>query len=272
MCYNSFVFDVPLVVQYAIVVAFGCCIGSFLCVCVERLPKGLSIVFPGSRCPHCKKAIPWYLNIPIISWLFLRGKSRCCQKPIPVEYFLSELGVGIMAGLLYYHSRALFIPYFTLFCLLWVAFFIDLKTMIIPDEISLLGIVFGILMCYFFPELQSKREAFYGFLGSLQATCTSMGGLFLFISITEFFLKKEAMGLGDVKLMGCIGAFLGNEACLFSLFFGAILGTVCVIFGHLFRKFYLKQRVTLKNKMIPFGPFLALATIVYLFFPQLMLK
>ena len=80
------------------------------------------------------------------------------------------------------------------------------------------------------------------------------------------------MGLGDVKLMGCIGAFLGGDACLFSLFFGAILGTVCVFVGYLFRKFYLKQRVKLKNKMIPFGPFLAFSTIFYLFFPQWMLK
>lgn len=272
LCYNKTMFDLPLVVQCFIVAIFGCCIGSFLCVCVERLPKGLSVVSPGSRCPHCGKSIPWYLNIPIISWLFLRGKSKCCKKAIPLSYFLSELSVGIMAGLLYFHSQKLFIPYFLLFCLLWVAFFIDLKTMTIPDEVTLLGIVLGVLASYFLPELQGKRETFYGLMGSIETTCLSMGGLFLFISIVEFFLKKEAMGLGDVKLMGCIGAFLGSNACLFSLFFGAILGTVCIYTNYLFRKFCLKQRVSLKNKLIPFGPFLALSTIFYLFFPQLMLK
>ena len=265
-------FDLPLAVQCFIVVVFGCCMGSFLCVCVERLPKGLSVISPRSRCVHCGKIIPWYLNIPIFSWLFLRGKARCCKKAIPVSYLLSELGVGIMAGLLYMHSPKLFVPYFTLFCLLWVAFFIDLKTMMIPDEISLLGIVFGVLISCFFPELQGKREPFYGLVSSVEIACLSMGGLFLFISIAEFFLKKEAMGLGDVKLMGCIGAFLGGDACLFSLFFGAILGTVCVFFEYLFRKFYLKKRMTLRNKMIPFGPFLAFSTLLYLFFPQLMLK
>lgn len=264
--------DLPLAIQYFVTITFGCCIGSFLWVCVERLPKGLSIVFPGSRCPRCGKAIPWHLNIPVFSWLFLRGKSKCCQNNIPITYLLSELFTGLMAGLLYFHSYKFFIPYFTLFCLLWIAFFTDLKTLTIPDEISLLGIVVGILMCYLFPELQGKHEAFYGLLGSLKATCISMGGLFLFISIAEFFLKKEAMGLGDVKLMGCIGAFLGCEACIFSLFFGAILGTTCIFSDHLFRKFYLKQSTTLKNRMIPFGPFLALATLIYLFFPQLMLK
>ncbi len=272
LCYNEAMFDLPLAVQCFIAVVFGCCMGSFLCVCVERLPQGLSVISPGSRCLHCGKAIPWYLNIPIISWLFLRGKSWCCKKSIPITYFLSELIVGLMAGLLYMHSPKLFIPYFMLFCLLWVAFFIDLKIMIIPDEISLLGIVFGVLLSCFFPELQGKREPFYGLIRSVEVACLSMGGLFLFISIVEFFLKKEAMGLGDVKLLGCIGAFLGGEACLFSLFFGAILGTVCVLFGYVFQKFCLKRRVKLRNKRIPFGPFLALSTLLYLFFPQLMLK
>ena len=142
----------------------------------------------------------------------------------------------------------------------------------IPDEISLLGIVLGVLMCCFSPELQGEREPFYGLIKSVEIACLSMGGLFLFISVAEFFLKKEARGLGDVKLMGCIGAFLGSNACLFSLFFGAILGTVWVFLGYFFRKFYLKQHVKLKNKMIPFGPFLALSALLYLFFPQLMLK
>ena len=272
LCYNGDMFDLPLAVQCFIVIVFGCCMGSFLCVCVERLPKGLSVISPRSRCLHCGKPIPWYLNIPVISWLVLRGKSRCCKKAIPVTYILSELGVGLMTGLLYFHSPRFFIPYFMLFCLLWVAFFIDLKTMMIPDEISLLGIVLGVLMSCFFPELQGKQEPLYGLIGSVEVACMSMGGLFLFISIAEFFLKKEAMGLGDVKLMGCIGAFLGSDACLFSLFFGAILGTICTFSGYLFRKFYLKQRVTLRNKMIPFGPFLALSTILYLFYPQWMLK
>ena len=265
-------FSLPLAVQLFIVVVFGCCTGSFLCVCVERLPKGLSVIYPRSYCLHCEEAIPWYLNIPVISWLFLMGKSKCCKKSIPVSYLLTELSVGIMAGLLYFHSQKFFMPHFMLFCLLWVVFFIDLKTMMIPDELSLLGIVFGILMSCFFPELQGKRELLHGLIGSLESACISMGGLFLFISIAEFFLKKEAMGLGDVKLMGCIGAFLGGNACLFSLFFGAIIGTVCVFLEHLFRKFYLKQRVKLKNKMIPFGPFLAFSTVIYLFFPQLMLN
>ena len=241
-------------------------------MCVERLPKDLSVVSPGSHCPHCGKPIPWYLNIPIVSWLLLMGKSQCCKRSIPVSYFLSELSVGIMAGLLYFHSQKFFIPYFLLFCLLWVAFFVDLKTMMIPDEISLLGIVFGVLMCFFFPELQEKHEPFQAFTRSLETACISMGGLFLFISIAEFFLKKEAMGLGDVKLMGCIGAFLGKDACLFSLFFGAILGTGFVFLWYLFQRFYLKRRVKLRNKMIPFGPFLALSTVIYLFFPQAIWK
>ena len=258
--------DLPLGFILILLFVFGCCIGSFLCVCAERLPKGKSIVYPGSHCPFCKKRIPWYLNIPVVSWLCLKGKSVCCRKKIPFRYFLSEILTGIAAVAFYWHSKEFFWSHFTLFCFLWVALWSDFTDMIIPDEISLLGICIGVLMSFFYPQIHNCYETFEGMVTSLKSVCLGMGGLFLFISFVEFFLKKEAMGLGDVKLIGCIGAFLGWGGCLFSLFFGSILGTVGIILFYSYQKIVKRKHIQLRNKQIPFGPFLSLAAIFYLFY------
>jgi len=259
----------PLGAQIIILFTFGICLGSFLNVCIDRWPKGESIIRPGSHCPYCKKPIPWYLNIPLLGWLFLRGKTACCSRPIPFRYFLSELGVGLGTVAIYLYSEPPipYIPYLILFCLLWVAFFTDIDTMLIPDEISLLGITLGILLSYIFPQLQYLENRFTAMMYSIEAACVSMGGLFCFISFVEFFLKKEAMGLGDVKLIGCIGAFLGVEGCLFSLFFGAILGSTSIISFKIYKRIFFKKQISLRNQRIPFGPFLAIAAFIYMFFP-----
>ena len=262
--YHNIMFDLPLGFVLLILFVFGCCIGSFLCVCAERLPQGKSIVYPGSHCPFCQKKIPWFLNIPVISWLYLKGKSACCQKKIPFRYFLSEVLTGIGAIVFYVHSKELFFPYFALFCFLWVAFLTDLSEMIIPDEISLLGICVGVLMSFFYPQMHACYENFEGMVTSLKSICLGMGGLFLFISFLEFFLKKEAMGFGDIKLIGCIGAFLGWEGCLFSLFFGSIIGSVVMLLFFVFQKAINKKTIQLRNKQIPFGPFLSFAAIFYI--------
>lgn len=256
----------PYSVQCCLLFIFGTCIGSFLCVCIERWSVNQSVVFPNSHCPFCKKNIPWTLNIPVISWLWLRGKTQCCNKKIPIYYLLCEVFIGLIAVYIFNHSTALFIPYFILFCLLWVAFFTDIKAMIIPDEVSLLGLFTGIILCYFYPELQQQTQPLAGFMTSLQAACCSVGGIFIFASIIEYFLKQEAFGLGDVKLIGCIGAFLGLDACLFSLFAGAILGTIFTFLDYGFRVLVLKQHIQLKHKRIPFGPFLASAAVLYMFY------
>ena len=262
----------PISIQIIIVFIFGICLGSFLNVCIDRLPKGESIVHPGSHCPYCQKPIPWYLNIPLLSWLYLKGQTKCCQNTIPFRYFLSEIGVGIGAITIYLYFKQLALPHFLLFCFLWVAFFTDLNTLLIPDEISLLGITTGVLISYFFPQMHHQTNAFTGMLESIKCTCLGMGGLFCFICFAEFFLKKEAMGLGDVKLIGCIGAFLGLEGCMFSLFFGAILGSFLLILYGLYKKIVSKNYVSLKNKCIPFGPFLTIAAIIYMFFPHTFLN
>ncbi len=257
----------PFVSQIVIMFVLGACIGSFLNVCIERWPKGESIVYPRSYCVHCHQPIPWYLNIPILGWLFLRGKSACCQKRIPLRYFLLEVGFSFVTIFVYLHFRSLFLPFLVLFCLLWVAFFTDIDTMTIPDEVTLLGISLGIVLSYFYPELQKQSESFQGLIYSVQSTFLGMGGLFAFLSFAEFFLKKEAMGLGDVKLMGCIGAFCGWQTCLQALFLAAILGCFCLLFYYSFSTFLLKKEIQLKNKQIPFGPFLSIATVICVSYP-----
>ncbi len=265
-------FSLPLGFILLILFVFGCCIGSFLCVCSERLPKGQSIIHPGSHCPYCKQSIPWFLNIPIFGWIFLKGKTACCKKSIPLRYLLSEIFVGIAAVVFYLNCKSLFWPHFVLFCFLWIAFWTDFTTMIIPDEVSLLGICIGILLSFFYPQMHGVYENFLGMVTSLKCTCLGIGGLFLFISFIEFFLKKEAMGLGDVKLIGCIGAFLGWEGCLFSLFVGSIIGTAYIFIFYLYQRSVNKNHVQLRQKQIPFGPFLSIATIFYILYGSNALK
>ncbi len=253
--------------SYSLLILFivGSCIGSFLSVCIERWPKEQSVIKPASYCPHCKKKIPWYLNVPIFGWLLLKGKSFCCNKKIPIRYLFSEIFIGLCACIIYLFQKDLFLPYFILTCLLWIAFWTDIDTMLIPDEITLLGIILGILMSYLFPKLQGETNAFYGMLTSIKGICWGMGSLVCFISFVEFFLKKEAMGFGDIKLIGCIGAFCGWQGCLFSVFAGAIIGTITLFSWGFAKLIFYKKPFIIRNKCIPFGPFLAIATFLYLF-------
>jgi len=258
----------PIGCVFFVLFVFGSCMGSFLSVCIERWPKEQSVVHPASYCPQCQKKIPWYLNIPILAWLFLRGKSACCGKQIPIRYFLSEIFIGLLAVAIYWSHKDLFLPYFSLLCLLWVAFWTDLDTMLIPDEITLLGIVMGVLMSYFFPKLHAEYNAFQGMLASIQGVCWGMGGLVCFISFVEFFLKKEAMGFGDVKLIGCIGAFCGWKGCLFSILVGAVIGTVVVFIGGGIQWIIQKKPFVIRDKCVPFGPFLSISIVLYILFNQ----
>ena len=256
--------DIPESWMSTICFIFGMIIGSFLNVCIFRLPQNMSIVRPRSRCCHCGRMIPWYHNIPIFAWFLLRGKTACCHKPLPFRYPFVEFLTALLAVLVYNYVKSAPIAIFILICFLIVAFFTDLNHMIIPDEITLGGFTAGILCCAFYPELQNEHTALLGMLKSMQNACLAMGVLFCFLSFAEFFLKREAMGLGDVKLLACIGAFCGWQACLFAVFFGAILGTC--FFGILTCVSCIKHKPRpAMNTLIPFGPFMVIATLCYLF-------
>ncbi len=233
---------------------YGLCIGSFLNVCIYRLPRSLSVVYPPSRCPKCKKNIVWYENIPILSYLFLKGKCSGCGKEISLRYPLVELITGILVLALFkVYGISISFFYYTIFCAgLIVVSFIDLDYRIIPDVISLPGIAWGIIGAIFVPELEIK-DSLFGVL---------LGGGILFAVAWGYFLitKREGMGGGDIKLLAMIGAFLGWKAIPVVLFVASLTGTLAGLFILVCHK-------TGRQTQIPFGPFLSLGAFFYLFAP-----
>jgi len=330
----------------------GCIVGSFLNVCIHRMPLGQSIVSPPSHCPHCKYSIPWYFNIPLFTWLYLRGKCKNCGAPISVRYFLVELLTGITflgCWLSFGHrSAALALVYAMLLSGFIVATFIDFEHFIIPDEITIGGMVVGFICSVLLPALHQQNSVSAGIKQSMLGMAVGVGliyailrgGKLLFgrqklslagetrivfgetalqlpdqvILYEEVFyrpsdaialkartvelvdrcykdvsvrltasrlqigeekldpeqvlhmeavsdqivLPREAMGLGDVKFMGAIGAFLGWQAVIFSLvvssFVGALVGLLLVVAG----------RRGLSSRL-PYGPYIAIGATIWIF-------
>ncbi len=232
---------------------FGAMIGSFLNVCIYRLPREESIVFPGSHCPSCNKPIPFYDNIPIISYLILRGKCRSCRNPISLQYPLVE-GISALSSLLLFlrfGPTLSYLIYFSFFAALIVITVIDLYHQIIPDVMSLPGIGVGLLASLVLPQIT--------FFNSLLGILLGGGSLFLVATIYQWLFKREGMGGGDVKLLAMIGAFLGWKAVILTILFSSLIGSLAGI-----------GIMLLKGKdskyAIPFGPFLSLAAAISLFY------
>ncbi len=258
----------------AVVFAFGLVVGSFLNVCIVRLPRGGSIVTPPSHCPRCQNSIHFYDNIPLISFLILRGKCRKCGEPISWRYPLVEL----MNALLYIWIVSEF--WFTgeaalmmaLCSSLVVITFIDLEHLIIPDVITLPGILVGISLAPVFMSalgdpLPFRLDGLFphagpyltGFLNSLFGLLVGGGPLLAIGWIWEKLRHVEAMGGGDIKLMGMVGSFLGWKGALLSIMLGALAGSVIGVL------LIVLKRHKMEN-YIPFGPFLAFGALVSAFY------
>jgi len=343
---------VPFHFWSAVFFAFGCIVGSFLNVCIYRMPRGESLLFPASHCPQCKYSIPWYLNVPLITWLYLRGKCANCRAPISPRYFLVEfltglafLGSWLLAG---GQSAWLALVYCLIMAGFIVATFIDFEHFIIPDEITFGGMVAGFLCSIAVPALQGTDQRLLAggrsFLGILVGAGTlymilRLGKLlfgkqrlelpadtkvvftetalilpdkeipyedlfyrkndvitmeakvvemidrcykavrirlspeklhigdevldpeevpYLEVVTDKMVLPREAMGLGDVKFMGAIGAFLGWQATLFSLMLSSIIGALVGLVLILMRKQEWSSR-------LPYGPYIALAATLWIF-------
>ena len=338
--------------------AFGCIVGSFLNVCIYRMPRGESLISPGSHCPQCKYSIPWYLNVPLITWLYLRGKCANCQAPISARYFLVELLTGLLfLGSWLFAGRQS--PWLALiYCLIMAGFivatFIDFEHFIIPDEITIGGMVAGFLCSVAVPALQGTGQRLLAggrsFLGivvgagvvyailrvgkllfgrhklelpsdtrvvftetalllpdkeipyedlffrksdviTLEAKAVEMIDRcykavrirlspdklhigdevlnpedvpHLEVVTDKMVLPREAMGLGDVKFMGAIGAFLGWQATIFSLMLSSIIGAFVGMILILLRKQAWSSR-------LPYGPYIALAATIWIFGGQKLL-
>jgi leader peptidase (prepilin peptidase)/N-methyltransferase len=255
------------------VFAWGTCIGSFLNVCIHRIPLERSVIRPRSSCPGCGFAIPWYLNIPIVSYLFLRGRCHSCGMRISPRYVLVEALTGILfllAWLKFTPSGATVLGlapvenvWLVPVCWLVVAglilgTFVDFEHLIIPDRVTLGGIVAGLLISLAVPELHNESHPMRGLMhaafGSWLGWCLLWG----VAELGERLFKKEAMGFGDVKLLGAVGAFFGWQAVLFNVLLsslaGSLVGIALVLFG--------KRSMQSKS---PYGPYIALAALVWMY-------
>lgn len=248
-----------------IVFVFGCCIGSFLNVCIWRVPRGMSVVSPPSHCPKCGHEITPLENIPLLSWIFLRGRCRSCREPITIRYFLVELVTGLLFALIFLKTAAsgepltLLIPCFIMTAILICSAFTDCELGIIPDEFTYLGMAGGILSALLFPSawhLESRITAFLLSLGSLAAA----GGLMALCAVAgRKIFRREALGWGDVKFIAAAGALTGLPGALFSVVAGSLAGLLAAPFLRLIPKY--RKRRTLR-----FGPFLAFGMLLWIFF------
>lgn len=244
------------ITTFSIIVGFlfGAIVGSFLNVVILRLPnKEESIIFPASHCTSCRAELHWYENIPILSFLVLRAKCSHCNAKISYQYPLVELSMALLsAALVQRFGLSITTAGYFLFCAaLLVIIWIDIYHQIIPDVISLPGIVIGFLFSIITPALHWKASM----IGILAG-----GGILYAIALLYFLLRKvDGMGGGDIKLLAMIGAFLGWQSLPFVIFASSLSGSVVGLMA------MIKQRKGGQTR-IPFGPFLSLAALAYLFF------
>lgn len=251
----------PLIFGIAVAAAFGLVLGSFLNVCIYRIPREKSVVWPGSACPACGHHIRWHDNVPVFSYLCLRGKCRDCGARISPRYPLVELLTGVLTvifALRYWPSPLWLVCCLAALYMLIAITFIDIDFMIIPDGLSIGLAVLGLLASAvnpFFEGAWTQR-----LLSSLGGAATGFGIIWILALVGEFIFKKEAIGGGDLKLMTAAGALAGWQAVVFTLMIGSVLGS---IYGG---ALMLSKKLGRKEP-IPFGPFLCAALLFYLYRP-----
>ena len=273
---------------------FGACIGSFLNVCIWRIPLGMSIVTPGSHCPKCNHPIPWWQNIPVVSWFALRGRCHYCREPISFRYPLVEALTAMLFMLVWLKFLAPLVdpqlpfswagseptrpilgttpfqdirglPVYLLAAAgLVFGSFVDIDHLILPDRVTIGGIILGLVASPLIPELQGAASWQQALARSGIGFAAGFGGLWLVSILGSLAFRKEAMGFGDVKLMGAIGALCGWQAVVFALIAGSFLGSFVGIALMAAHKRDLQGR-------IPFGPFLAIGAIAWICWGQALL-
>lgn len=247
----------------------GLTIGSFLNVCIYRIPRKRSLVLPRSFCPACNTLVRWYDNIPVFSYLLLRGRCRTCSASISIRYPLVEVLTGYVFAHVYlfvqyrHESPCVFAGYLALCCALVISTFVDLEFLIIPNEVTLVGIPLALVFSVLCPGLHHEPDTLRNFslsgitrLDALTASVCGVlagGGLVFLCSVVgKWVFRKDAMGFGDVKLMGMVGGMVGWKLAVaiffVAPFFGLFMGIPVLLMK--------------KKHLIPYGPFLSLATLV----------
>ena len=233
-----------VIIEIALIVfIFGAMIGSFLNVVIYRIPKGESIVFPSSKCQSCQNALKWWHNIPIFSWLFLRGKCNFCKEKISAQYPAVEFLTGLIFVALYFKLGLVwYLPFIAAsFAALLALVMIDFKYMAVPDNVNFAALIFALIQ----PQ----------FLTALMYAAIAAGGLYLIGLLSSLLARKQAMGGADVIVAGTMGALLGFPNFFVALFLSALLAMIPALIW--------------RERGVPFVPFLALATfIVYLYDTQ----
>ncbi|HAJ57712.1 MAG TPA: prepilin peptidase [Candidatus Omnitrophica bacterium] len=250
--------------MWAFVFLFGICIGSFLNVCIYRMGREESVVRPGSHCPNCKKPIRPKDNIPLLSYILLRGRCRDCGQRISARYFFVELITGLLFLALYYRFGLSIqgLAYCLLVSGLIIATFVDFDFRIIPDEVSVGGIITGLVISFILPSLHNAPTHLLGLFKSFLGVLVGGGILWLLGCLGDFIFKKESMGGGDVKLLAMIGAFLGWQIALLSLPVASLVGAVVGVI----------IKLKTKESVIAFGPYLALGAVICIFWSEKILK
>ena len=258
------------------VFGLGCAVGSFLNVCIWRLPRGMKVNEPPrSICPECRQMIAWYDNIPLLSFLMLRGRCRHCGAPISWQYPAVECTAGFLMALIYWRQGLIegtgpdqLIIMMLLATLLVVASAVDMKFYVIPDEISVFGLLAGLYAGLLLPGLHVGVRPYHtlaaltglrnldGLIGSMLGAGVGGGMVFFFALVGELVFRKEALGFGDVKLMAMVGAFLGWKVAVATFFISPFFGLV-----------YGLPLLLLKGRhVMPYGPFLSGAALITMVF------
>ena len=249
-----------------IVFLFGLAIGSFANVCIYRIPRKKSIANPPrSFCPKCGRTIAWYDNIPVLSFLLLRGKCRACRAPISVKYPLVELlmgllFVGVLLSVISRGERLVLLPFYWYFCAtLLILSVIDGEFFILPDRLTYPLVILGFLLSVLYPGHLGNVTIGSALLRSLIGAAAGGLSLWLIGLLGKAAFKKEAMGLGDVKLMAAVGAWQGWQMVYLAIFLGALVAAVVGV------TFIVMKKSSWGSK-IPFGPYLAAGSLITLFF------
>lgn len=263
----------PSALYTAIAGLAGLIIGSFLNVCIYRIPRGMSVVSPRSFCPECGSSIPWHDNVPLLSYVFLRGRCRRCRQPIGVQYPIVEMVTGAVFALtaVRYGWSLVTLKWAVFEAILIVLFWTDLEERTLPDEFTIGGAVAGILFAIFvhlpgglaglfFPAM---RPVWQSLLNAAAGAAVLAAPMWLAAAIYARIRGREGLGLGDVKLLVLLGVFLGLSAGLLALLIGAVAGSLIGIV------YIWTTRKRASTYELPFGTFLcAAAAAVVLFSPR----
>jgi leader peptidase (prepilin peptidase) / N-methyltransferase len=261
------------------VIAFlaGLLIGSFLNVCIFRLPRDLSVVHPRSFCPACEKQIAWYDNIPLISFVLLRGRCRDCQEPIPIRYPLVELATGLLfsAAVLQWGVSLTALKYCLFGAIIVTLVSSDIEERILPDEFTIGGTLIGLIMSWFVPLNiafaylllpNSKNIHVLSLCESALGAVVASGAIWLVGELFYRVRKLEGLGLGDVKMVAMIGAFLGVQGALLTLIVGSMLGGI----GGLIYIFLTGKNAS--TYQLPFGAFLGASAMGIAIFGEVIVR